>query len=275
MTISVIIPTYNRAGLLPRAIGSVLSQTSPADELIVVDDGSSDNTAEILAAYGGQLQVIRQKNRGVSAARNTGIERAKGEWIALLDSDDAWLPRKLENQRAYIRSNPGIRIFQSRERWIRNGRRVNPKRKHYKPAGWIFKPSLKLCLVSPSAVIFEKSLWQEVGGFDENLPVCEDYDLWLRIAKKYAIGLDDVESVVKYGGHADQLSTGTPLMDQYRIRAMEKHLLDKTLKDEWHAALLDELIFKLDVLITGGQKRGRDVGEWRAKREYYASFLDS
>ncbi len=275
MTISVIIPTYNRAGLLPRAIGSVLSQTSPADEVIVADDGSNDNTAEILAAYGGQLQIIRQGNRGVSAARNAGIRAAKGDWIALLDSDDAWLPRKLENQRAFIRKNPGLRIFQSAERWIRNGKHVNPKKKHAKPSGWIFEPSLKLCLISPSAVIFQKSLWEEMGGFDESLPVCEDYDLWLRIAKKYPVGLDKNESVLKYGGHADQLSTTTPLMDVYRIRAMEKHLADKTLKPEWRKALLRELLFKTDVLISGGQKRGRDVAEWIARRERYTSFLDS
>ena len=275
MTISIIIPTYNRAGLLPRAIGSVLSQTSPADELIVVDDGSSDHTSEILAAYGGQIGVIKQKNRGVSAARNAGIERAKGAWIALLDSDDIWLAGKLENQRDFHRRHPAYRIFQSAERWLRNGRRVNPQKKHAKLSGWIFEPSLKLCLISPSAVILQKSLWAEMGGFDESLPVCEDYDLWLRVTKKYPVGLDEKESVVKYGGHADQLSTSTPMMDVYRIRAMEKHLADKTLKPEWRKALLRELLFKMDVLISGGLKRGRDMGEWIARRERYASFLAS
>jgi len=156
MDISVIIPSYNRAGYLRRSIDSVLSQTSPADELIVVNDGSTDHTSELLGEYGTALRVINQANQGVSAARNTGIRAARGEWIALLDSDDAWLPEKLANQRTFSSENPALHIFQSQERWVRNGKRVNPKKKHQKPSGWIFEESLKLCLVSPSAVIFKR-----------------------------------------------------------------------------------------------------------------------
>ncbi len=189
--ISVIIPTYNRCWILKEAIDSVLSQKFTDFEIIVVDDGSNDGTAALLSAYGDQITIIHQENRGVSAARNAGILIAKGRYIAFLDSDDMWLPEKLSCQVDFFQSHAQAVICQTDEIWIRNNVRVNPKNRHKKPSGMIFEPSLQLCLVSPSAVMIKKSLFDEIGLFNEAFPACEDYDLWLRIALYYPIYLID------------------------------------------------------------------------------------
>ncbi|MCP4693516.1 MAG: glycosyltransferase family 2 protein, partial [Desulfobacterales bacterium] len=215
-TVSVILPTYNRAWILREAVDSVLAQDYSDFELIVVNDGSTDDTRELLDEYGDRIIVLEQENRGVSAARNLGVSSASGRLITFLDSDDYWLPKKLSTQAAFFDARPDALICQTEEIWIRNGRRVNPKRKHKKKSGMIFEPSLALCLVSPSAVMIRRELFEEVGLFDEALPACEDYDLWLRIAWKYPVHLIDEPLIVKRGGHADQLS-GAPSLDKHRI----------------------------------------------------------
>jgi len=256
--VSVVIPTYNRAWCLTRAVDSVLDQTFTDKELIVVDDGSEDDTTALLSAYGSRIQVIRQKNQGVSAARNAGIMAARGLWIALLDSDDHWLPAKLTAQFDWLAAHPDYRICQTEEIWIRDGRRVNPKKRHRKRGGHIFERCLPLCLVSPSAVMMARSLLDEVGGFDEGLPACEDYDLWLRIACTHPIGLVDEPLIVKTGGHPDQLSRA-PELDKYRIRALVMILKSGSLsRDQYNAALL-MLTSKVKVYAGGCRKREREV----------------
>ncbi len=267
--ISVIIPVFNRSALIRRAVDSVLSQSLPPDEIIVVDDGSTDDTLRILKNYERKIKIIAQKNRGVSTARNAGIREAKGDWVALLDSDDEWLPKKLEYAVEYIRNNPAIKIFQCEEIWIRNGKRVNPKIKHKKLSGNIFKESLPLCIISPSAVIIKKEIFSKVGLFDETLPVCEDYDLWLRITKRFTVGLDPRAGVIKYGGHADQLSHAYAAMDIYRIKAMEKHLDDENLR----RFILPEIIKKLKIVINGAQKRQKDVDRLQEKLHKYNAMM--
>jgi glycosyltransferase involved in cell wall biosynthesis len=254
--VSVIIPTYNRCGCLTRAIDSVLKQTYVHFELIVVDDGSTDGTPDLLKAYGPSLRVIRQKNGGVSSARNSGIRAAGGALIALLDSDDSWLPEKLEHQVAFFKTCPQASICQTEEIWIRNGKRVNPKRRHQKFSGMIFEKTLPLCLVSPSAVMMRSSLLKEVGLFDENLPACEDYDLWLRIAWKYPVYLIDTPLTVKHGGHPDQLSA-MPELDKYRIRSLVNILEKHCLSPSQSKAALATLKAKCRVYAGGCRKRGR------------------
>lgn len=254
--VSVVIPTFNRASVLPRAIESVLAQTFPAAEVIVVDDGSTDESLAVLEQFQNQITLFELgSNNGVSRARNFGIQHARSRWIALLDSDDYWLPDKLLKQVEFHLLHPDLRISQTDEIWIRNGKRVNPRHKHTKLGGWIFEECLPLCIVSPSAVVFEKSLWTEMGGFDETLPVCEDYDLWLRIAAKYPIGLFDEPLIVKTGGHPDQLSRAFWGMDRFRIQAMEKHL-SSNLRPEWRLALLNSLCEKCEIVYQGAEKRG-------------------
>jgi glycosyltransferase involved in cell wall biosynthesis len=254
--VSVIIPTYNRCQWLSRAIESVLEQTYAPLELIVVDDGSTDDTPDLLGSYGGGIRVIRQANTGVSGARNAGIRAAGGELIALLDSDDRWLPEKLEHQVAYFQATSQAMICQTEEIWVRNGKRVNPKKRHRKYSGMIFEKTLPLCLVSPSAVMMRAALFREVGLFDEALPACEDYDLWLRICWKYPVHLIPIPLIVKHGGHPDQLSA-MPELDKYRIHALVNILRGDRLSPSQRRAARATLAAKCSVYAGGCRKRGR------------------
>jgi glycosyltransferase involved in cell wall biosynthesis len=254
--VSIVVPTYNRSRQVCRAIDSVLAQSYRNYELIIVDDGSSDTTAIRLSEYQDRIQVIRQANRGVSAARNTGIRAAAGEFIALLDSDDQWLPQKLSRQIDFFIDNPEAVICQTEEIWVRNGLRVNPKKRHRKYSGMIFEKTLQLCLVSPSAVMMRKSLFDAVGLFDESLPACEDYDFWLRICWKYPVYLINTPLIIKTGGHADQLSR-MPELDKYRIQALLKILRSGCLSKQQEAAALAMLKEKCRIYAAGCRKRGR------------------
>jgi len=261
--ISVIIPTYNRSWILQDAIDSVLSQTGCTFELIVVDDGSTDDTPDLLRSYGDRLTVLRQENRGVSAARNMGIRHAAGQLIAFLDSDDYWLPGKLAAQAIFFDSRPDALISQTQEIWIRNGVRVNPCKRHRKRTGMIFEPSLYLCLISPSAVMMHRSLFDIVGLFDESLPACEDYDLWLQISCRFPVFLIDTPLVVKRGGHPDQLSR-TPGLDRFRIAALTKCLEHAPLNAVQRNAAIRALADKCRIYGQGCLKRGR-----REEAPYY------
>ena len=254
--VSVIIPTYTRGWVIQEAIDSVLDQDFSDYELIVVDDGSDDNTPAALAAYEKKITVLRQSNKGVSAARNRGIAEASGQLIAFLDSDDLWLPQKLSTQVKFFQDHPDAVISQTQERWVRNGVRVNPKKRHHKFSGMIFEQSLALCLVSPSAVMIKKSLFDTVGVFDENLPACEDYDLWLRISCRYPVHLIDSTQIIKRGGHADQLSRAAGL-DKYRIESLVKILERDLLSSEQWEAAVSTLKQKCEVYAGGCLKRGR------------------
>jgi len=254
--VSVIIPTFNRGWIIKEAIDSVLEQDFIDFELIVVDDGSSDDTAEILGAFGGDIKIIGQSNRGVSAARNRGIQASAGRWIAFLDSDDLWLPQKLSRQVAFFDAHPDAMICQSEEQWIRNGVRVNPKLRHRKFSGMIFERSLELCLVSPSAVMIRKRLFSDVGLFDESLPACEDYDLWLRVSCRFPVYLIDSPLIIKRGGHADQLSRA-PGLDKYRIQSLHKIIESNLLSDDQRHAASRTLKEKCHIFANGCRKRGR------------------
>ena len=254
MQISVIIPSFNRIQTLIRAIESVLEQRSVVDEIIVVDDGSKDNTAALVSQHYPNIKLIRQANQGVSAARNTGIRQARFEWIALLDSDDSWLPEKISMIRQAQLQNPEYHLFHSDEIWIRNGVRVNPMKKHGKNGGWIFESCLPLCAISPSAVVLRRSLMHTTGYFDESLPACEDYDLWLRICHEFPVHYIDRPLIIKYGGHADQLSRRFWGMDRFRIRSLVKLLQQHNLQQNYRFAVLSTLVAKLEVLLKGAEK---------------------
>ena len=256
--VSVIIPTYNRSDRVVRAVQSVLDQSFKDLEILVVDDGSTDDTEARLVHYGTSITYMRQSaNRGVSAARNKGIENSSGTWIAFLDSDDYWLKDKLRFQMEFLRRTPDAVACQTEEIWIRRGRRVNPKKIHKKPSGEIFQHSLRLCLVSPSSVILKRSLFDEIGLFDETLEAAEDYDLWLRISCKHPIHLIERDLVVKEGGHEDQLSRKHAGMDQFRIRAIAKLINSGALSSDQVTAALKELAIKCRIYGNGCMRRGR------------------
>lgn len=256
--VSVIIPTRDRRDFLGEAVASVLAQRHVELELIVVDDGSRDGTAEDIAQLGSRVRYVYQEARGVSAARNAGARLATGVWIAFLDSDDLWLPEKLERQLAFHRAHPGVDASQTDEIWVRRGVRVNRCRHHEKPSGDIFLPSLWRCLVSPSAVMMKREVYREIGGFDESLPVCEDYDLWLRLGSRHPVGLLPEPLVIKRGGHEDQLSRRFWGMDRYRVAALVKLLASETLEVERHAAAAGVLREKCAILAGGARRRGRE-----------------
>ncbi len=252
--ISVIIPSYNRVAWIGRALDSVLDQTLPPREILVVDDGSTDDTANSVRRRYPGVTLIRQSHGGVSKARNTGIRNSGGEWIALLDSDDAWHPDKLETQAAWLAEHPHERLLHTDEIWIRDGVRVNPRRIHQKSGGDIFRRCLSLCCISPSSVLVHRSLLDEVGLFDESLPACEDYDLWLRICARYLVGYIDRPLITKYGGHVDQLSRKYWGMDRFRIRALQRLLESGVLNPAQSRAAIDMLVQKLNILMQGARK---------------------
>jgi glycosyltransferase involved in cell wall biosynthesis len=256
MQISVVIPSYNRLQTLITAIESVRSQSSAVDEIIVVDDGSTDNTAGEISRRFAQVKLIRQSNRGVSAARNAGIKQASFDWVALLDSDDSWLPGKIASIRQAKYRHPEHLLFHSDEIWVRRGTRINAMKKHAKSGGWIFENCLPLCVISPSAVVFHRSLVESYGYFDETLPACEDYDLWLRICHQVPVCYIDKPLITKYGGHEDQLSVRYWGMDRYRIRSLYRLLQQDILSDHYRQAAILTMVAKLDILLKGARKHG-------------------
>lgn len=255
---SVIIPSHNRRAMVREAIASVLAQCGASFELIVVDDGSTDGTGEDLQRLDADsVRAVRTSNGGPAAARNRGIELARGRFIAFLDSDDLWAPDKLARQTAFMRANPHLTISQTGEVWIRNGRRINPARRHQKRAGDIYAASLRTCLISPSAVILKRELLEEIGGFDETMAACEDYDLWLRILARHEAGLLDEPLVTRRAGHPGQLSATIPALDRFRILALAKLLGDGTIESDRRAAAAEVMAEKCLIYAKGLARRIR------------------
>ena len=264
MNVSAVIPTFNRGHCLLRAINSVLAQTTPVDEIIVVDDGSDDKTYDLLVKselldMRGQLPNIRylyQENKGVSAARNLGIKEAENEYIALLDSDDAWIETKIERQVLKLEEKQlSCRITHTEEIWLKDGQRINPKKKHNKSGGFIFEKCLPLCCISPSSVLLHRTLFDEYGFFDETLPACEDYDMWLRLCAFEEVLFVEEALTIKYGGHADQLSRAFWGMDRFRVQALEKLINSGKLSKIQRSQALEMLVKKIEILLLGAKKR--------------------
>ena len=255
--VSIILPTYNRADFIAKALDSVLAQTHENWECVIIDDGSTDHTDEVLSGYVDPRFVrLRQENQGVSGARNTGVAASRGEVIALLDSDDEWLPGKLATQLAYMREN-GFDICQTEEIWIRGGKRVNHPARYAKPEGWFFDRSLEMCLISPSCTMFTREVWEAIGPFDVEMPSCEDYDMWLRACLRFPVGLVRERLTIKHGGRPDQLSVCVPCADLHRIRALVKLLQSRNLDENQRDMALESLERKVSIYMQGCEKRGK------------------
>ncbi len=254
MKVDVIVPAYNRAHTLGRALDSVLKQTYKDFNLIIIDDGSTDETPALLEKYKAypQVYIYTQKNSGVSSARNLGVKSTTSPWISFLDSDDEWLSDKLEKQMAFLNSHPEIKFLHTEEIWVRNGVRVNPKVKHSKSSENIFERSLEHCLISPSTVILDRLLFNECGPFDEEFIVCEDYDLWLKIMAHTPIGFINEPLTIKNGGHDDQLSTKFPAMDYWRIKSLVNlYKKNDQLNEEVKGLIRNIIIKKSEILLPG------------------------
>lgn len=254
--ISVIIPVYNRAAMVKEAVESVIGQTRPADEILVIDDGSTDDSAEGVMGM-ERVVVIHQPNRGISAARNTGLNRAQGNLIAFLDSDDLWHRDKLLLQERFLDNHPELPLCHTQEIWILNNKRINQKKYHKKEGGRIFIRSLERCLISPSSAMIRQGLFSEIGVFDESMTVCEDYDLWLRITAKYEVGFLETPLITKRGGHPDQLSKKYPVMDRFRINAIEKVIHTEGLDPKYKEAAIEMFLYKANIIYNGLNKRGK------------------
>ncbi len=246
--VSVILPSYNRSQSVGLAVESVLKQSFRDFELCVVDDGS--------------------ENAGVSHARNCGIRSTDSEWIAFLDSDDVWHPQKLEKQIDATSERPEHLLHFTDEIWNRNGKRINPKLRHQKREGWIFQPSLELCLMAPSTVMLKRELLEQCGLFDEELPVCEDYDLWLRITAHHQVSFLNEALMTRSGGHADQLSRKYWGMDRFRVQSLKKILANVPLRKEDEMATRRVLKKKCEILLNGFRKRGKTE-----EISYYESLI--
>ena len=270
--ISVVIPTLNRINTLQRALDSVINQTYKPAEIIVVDNGSSDGTLKFLREQYPKITILTENKLGVSSARNKGIKKSINQWIALLDSDDAWHPRKLEIQTSMLDSAlKEYNLIHTDEVWFRNNKHINQMKKHKKQGGYIFERCLSLCCISPSSVLFKKNILDKVGLFDESLPVCEDYDMWLKICSSEEVLFAQDKLTYKYGGHKDQLSKSYWGMDRFRIKSIENIIknFDLTYKQKKQAK--KELIKKLKIIINGAFKRNNlsIVNEFSAKLEYW------
>ena len=274
--ISIIVPTLNRVEYLSRALDSVFNQTFKASEIIVVDNGSSDGTLEFIKEKYPSVTLLEERKRGVSAARNKGIISSKSDWVAFLDSDDAWDKKKLEVQKNALLSNyTNYKLVHTEEVWFKNNIKINQMKKHQKFGGYIFEKCLPLCCISPSSVLIEKNIFNQVGYFDEDLPVCEDYDLWLKICSKEKVLFIDQKLTFKYGGHNDQLSKSHWGMDRFRIKSIENLVLNYDLKSYQKHLAIFTLIKKIKIIINGAYKRKNYliINEYEKKLNYWEKLI--
>ncbi len=245
------------------------SQSLLPAEVAVIDDGSTDGTEDMLRREFPQASYFYQENRGVSAARNLGVQQTTGDWLAFLDSDDEWLPEKLFNQKAALTNHPEYKICHTEENWIRDGAQVDVPKKYAKTGGWIFAHCLPLCAMSPSTVLIHRSVFEGIGLFDTQLPACEDYDLWLRITANYPVLLVEQPQINKHGGHEDQLSRAFWGMDRFRISALQKIIDAGQLSEQNRQAAINMLIKKADIYLNGVTKRGKIE-----EADYYRQLIE-
>ena len=272
--VTVVIPTFDRAAVLPRAIDSALAQADADFEILIADDGSTDATPAVLSRYAGdpRVRVLRLEQGGVCRARNAAVAESRSPLIAFLDSDDEWLPGKLSAQVRLLREK-GLEICQTEEIWIRNGVRVNQPAHYVKREGDLFALSLHHCMITPSSVLMTRNLFETAGGFNPEFPACEDFELWLRITRKHEVGLIPKPMMIRYGGHPDQLSTRYPAQDRFRIRAIALLLEGNPLDAGRRALALEALEGKLRIYQAGCEKRGKseEIAWCREIRSRYFS----
>ena len=263
--VSVVIPTYNRRELVREAVASVLAQHYQPLELIVVDDGSDDGTVTALADH-PEVRLLRQAHSGMPGqARNAGARLARGEYLAFLDSDDLWLPQKLAQQVAAAVAT-GDAIHHTRERWLRSGRVISQRTQRHQRSGDLFAASLRKCVIGPSTVLLRRSVFEQTGGFREDLEIAEDYELWLRLTARYPVGYLEQELVIKRAGHPDQLSERYGHIEIFRLRALRDLVEGGCFAPARHVAAGAELARKARIYAAGCRKRGRPT----EAREYEA-----
>jgi glycosyltransferase involved in cell wall biosynthesis len=272
---SVIIPTFNRSAFVTKAIDSVLAQTFIDFELIVVDDGSTDETECLLNKYSDKrITVFKQDNKGVSSARNRGIEVARGEWVAFLDSDDWWDQNKLQITCEAIHNKSACKFFHTQEIWYRHGVELKQKSKHLNPTGDVYAEAVRICSISASTAVIHNSILKEIGVFDESFEACEDYDLWLRITAEHPIYLIKQFLTFKEGGREDQLSARVWGLDRFRVRALVKILESEVLTPTQYDLTYTEFLKKVNIVLQGAEKR-KKVNEVQNYKKLLQKFLSN
>ncbi len=260
--VSVIIPVYNRFEMAKEAVASVLGQSLRDLELIIVDDGSIDMTSLLPTYFNDDLRVkyIKIEHSGMPGfVRNEGVDIAQGKYIAFLDSDDLWVSSKLEKQVKYFEKNPSCKIVHTGETWIRNGKTVSQSGFNHKRFGNMFPDALGKCIIGPSTVMLERSLYTKLGGFDENFEIAEDYELWLRLCNDHEVGYIDEPLVTKRAGHGDQLSEKYGHIEIFRIRGLQK-LVEQNYFSKINQNLAEqELSRKCRIYAAGCRKRNKII----------------
>jgi glycosyltransferase involved in cell wall biosynthesis len=267
--LTIIIPTYNRLSFLNSAINSVFCQTYRQFQLIVADDGSIDGTKDYVQNLNNleNLRYLRLPHCGMPGkVRNAGARLAVGRYLAFLDSDDLWKPEKLARQIAFFEEHPDMMICHTREIWQRGEKIVSQAGQKHRRSGYIFADALKKCIIGPSTVLMRRELFEEFGGFREDLEIVEDYELWLRVTARYPVGYIDEPLVIKRGGHADQLSEKYGQIEIFRIKALLVNLEAGIFAGEQRELAARELVRKCRIYAQGCEKRGK-VEEARRYRE--------
>ena len=222
--VSVVLPTYNCARFLPESVGAVLSQTYTHYEVIVVDDGSTDNTKDVLNPFMQKIRYIKlEQNKGLPVARNTGIQSARGKYVAFIDADDLWLPEKLQTDIEYFETHPEVSMVYSKHINIdEKGRVVNGSVKKQLPSGNVFTQLFsEQNFVIASSVVVRKNVFETTGLFDEQLFNCQDWDLWLRIAFHFQVaGIN--KPLVKYRHNPHSLSKNRNNVLKYQKIVIDK-----------------------------------------------------
>lgn len=223
-SVSVIVPTFNYAHFLPAALDSVFAQTLPPREVVVVDDGSTDATPQVLARYEGRIRAVRKENGGLAAARNSGAQMASGELLAFLDSDDLWLPPKLERQVALLASEPQLGLVHCGAQEVDAEGRVLRERLDGM-AGWVAREMLlfrrTVVLLAGSTILVPRRVFEAAGGFDARLPHSEDWDFCYRVALRHPIGFVN-EPLVQYRLHGGNMHRNVSAMERAMLLAYAK-----------------------------------------------------
>jgi glycosyltransferase involved in cell wall biosynthesis len=298
--VSVVVPTHNKKEMVTEAIESVLAQSYRDCELIVVDDGSTDGTPlHVFSTFGAQPEAIEIlskmnpnavrpfshsfahdgipiqyhyiANRGLSAARNRGIKFAHGSCVAFLEAEDLWNPAHLETHATFHEENDWARVSHIGECHVRDRSRAGKARKAPPASGWIFQQALETSPICISAAMAHRTCFAECGGFDENLPACEDYDLWLRFAARYPIHFLEGTEIVRRSSRF-QSSNRSWTWDRYRVYALEKSFQSGKLNAEQRLLVAEEIVKKCERLVEGfkRQKSEERANFYERKRKRFA-----
>lgn len=284
--VSVIVPTFNKKEQVREALQSVLDQKFQDIEILIADDGSTDGTPlalfkelgaqpeaiDVLAKMGNNsirpfthafqcggitVQYHYGINRGLSTARNRGIKSARGEYIAFLEPDDFWAPHHLSELISHLKRNREVKVCRVSERLIREGKSRAPKHPANRTTGWLFEASLDSSLMSISTVICHRSCFSICGCFDENMPACEEYDLWIRISSHFPIGFLDCNSVTRRTPRpADSIRAWN--WDRFRVYALEKAFQSGHITPEQRYLVAQSIVLKCERLVEGFKRQKSD-----------------